>query len=243
MPARPSASRNLASPARLNITKIVNSSATSVIGAMREARSARGTKPRRQSAASPRASAARRCTGCRGRRTRSARSARARCRLPRRTGRTAAAGPDEQPRVDAEEGTWKIALKATSPAAYSVDPPAKPRSTRSPSRCSARGRSGSANHVLRQVGQEGDGEREHQHRADDPVLHQRQRQHPAVAEHVGQVLEAHLGERRTSSGSARRRLPGSSSRPGSGRRTRRPPGRERPTRTPAAIAEKIQNVR
>ena len=43
---------------------------------------------------------------------------------------------------------------------------------------------------------EEDGQDEHQDRADDPVLHQRQRQDLAVAEDVAQFLVFHLGQRR-----------------------------------------------
>ncbi len=53
-----------------------------------------------------------------------------------------------------------------------------------------------ADHVFRLVVQEDDRQREHQHRPDDPVLHQRQRQHLPVAEDVGQLLVAHLRKRR-----------------------------------------------
>ena len=53
-----------------------------------------------------------------------------------------------------------------------------------------------ADHVLRVVVQEEDGQHEHQDRADDPVLHQRQAQHLDVPEDLGQALILHLGERR-----------------------------------------------
>ena len=53
-----------------------------------------------------------------------------------------------------------------------------------------------ARHVLRVVAQEDHGEREHQHRADDPVLDERQRQHAPVLEDEVQLLVAHLRQRR-----------------------------------------------
>ncbi len=41
-----------------------------------------------------------------------------------------------------------------------------------------------------------DGQKEHQQRADHPVLHQRQQQNSFVAEHAGHLFVAHLGQRR-----------------------------------------------
>ena len=46
------------------------------------------------------------------------------------------------------------------------------------------------------VGQEQDGEEEHEDGTDDPVLHQREPQDLRVAEDVSQFLVVHLGERR-----------------------------------------------
>ncbi len=51
-------------------------------------------------------------------------------------------------------------------------------------------------HVLRLVAQEEHGEAEHQERADDPVLDERQPEHPEVAEDGPHLLVPHLGERR-----------------------------------------------
>ena len=51
-------------------------------------------------------------------------------------------------------------------------------------------------HVFGLVGKKDDGQHEHQHRAYDPVLQQRQPQHARVAPHGGQVFVAHLGKRR-----------------------------------------------
>ena len=51
-------------------------------------------------------------------------------------------------------------------------------------------------HVLGIVAQEQYGEREHQHRPDEPVLDERQRQHAAVPEDRAELLVPHLRERR-----------------------------------------------
>jgi hypothetical protein len=51
-------------------------------------------------------------------------------------------------------------------------------------------------HVLRVVVQEDDREEEHDPRADQPVLDQRQPEDPVIAEHVAELLVPHLGERR-----------------------------------------------
>ena len=53
-----------------------------------------------------------------------------------------------------------------------------------------------ADQVFRLVGQEDDRQGEHQQRADDPVLQQREPQHLQVAEDVAQLLVLHLGQRR-----------------------------------------------
>ncbi len=53
-----------------------------------------------------------------------------------------------------------------------------------------------ARHVLRPVAQEDQRESEHEHRPDDPVLHEREQQHPAVAEDPAELLVAHLRQRR-----------------------------------------------
>ena len=53
-----------------------------------------------------------------------------------------------------------------------------------------------AEHVLRLVPKKHDGEPEHEERADDPVLHERQRQHALVAEDLPELFVADLRERR-----------------------------------------------
>ena len=53
-----------------------------------------------------------------------------------------------------------------------------------------------ADHELRLAAQERDGQHEHQNRADDPVLQQREAQHLVVAEDVAQLFVLHLGQRR-----------------------------------------------
>ena len=53
-----------------------------------------------------------------------------------------------------------------------------------------------AAHIGRFAAQEDDGEEKHQHRADEPVLHQRQTEHALVAEDLAQLLVAHLRQRR-----------------------------------------------
>ena len=51
-------------------------------------------------------------------------------------------------------------------------------------------------HVLRHVGQKGDGEHEHENRADDPVLDQRERQDLPIAKNPAHLFIAHLGQGR-----------------------------------------------
>ena len=51
-------------------------------------------------------------------------------------------------------------------------------------------------HVLGIAAQEDDRQHEHQDRADDPVLEQRQAQHLPVAEDVAQFFVLHFGQRR-----------------------------------------------
>ena len=53
-----------------------------------------------------------------------------------------------------------------------------------------------ADHVLGVVVQEDDGQEEHQERADEPVLHEREAEDLVVAEDVAELLVLHLGERR-----------------------------------------------
>ena len=53
-----------------------------------------------------------------------------------------------------------------------------------------------ADHVLRVVVQEEHRQHEHEDRADDPVLHQRQAQHLDIPEDLGETLILHLGEGR-----------------------------------------------
>ena len=50
--------------------------------------------------------------------------------------------------------------------------------------------------VFRVSAQEDDGEHEHQHRADDPVLDEREAEHLAIAKDLAQPLVLHLGQRR-----------------------------------------------
>ena len=50
--------------------------------------------------------------------------------------------------------------------------------------------------VLRIAAQKDDRQRKHQHRADHPVLHQREAQHLAIAKDLAQPLILHLGQRR-----------------------------------------------
>ncbi len=53
-----------------------------------------------------------------------------------------------------------------------------------------------ADHVLGPVAQEEHREAEHEHRSDDPVLHERQEQHALVSEDAPELLVADLGEGR-----------------------------------------------
>ena len=87
-------------------------------------------------------------------------------------------------------------LKATRPAQYSRSPLARSFQTITMAMQRAKPIENQARHVLLMPGQKGDGQQEHQDRADDPVLHQGECQHLDVPEHEPQLFIFHLGQGR-----------------------------------------------
>ena len=192
-----SGSCTMVSPFSENITTMVKSSATSVIGPMRGTkRVSYQSRPFALHEHAPREEARPR-TGCRGRWRRSWRSRRcvmsttAPCEAePRRQQRR------EEVRVDREEqhledrverdeagAVLGVALREVVPHDHHRD-------------AAREADEDEAEHVLGLVAQEDDREPEHQQRADDPVLHEREREHALVAEDLAELLVADLRERR-----------------------------------------------
>ncbi len=101
-----------------------------------------------------------------------------------------------------------------------------------------------AHHVLRVVVQEQDGQGEHQYRADQPVLHERQTENLPVAEDLAHFLVADFRQRRVhhQDQTDGDRDVGRSNLEAVDRNRRRS-GIKLPAATPAAIARKIHSVR
>ena len=83
-------------------------------------------------------------------------------------------------------------MKATRPAAYSVSTFGQLVPDDDHGDAARQADHDEAGHVFGIAAQEDDGEREHEDRPDDPVLHQGERQHFLVAKDLVQFLVANL---------------------------------------------------